>query len=65
MWEFTEKEIKEIVLPVLILVCVEVSVGENKDYDNKRIHNVLILVCVEVSVGGISTKDESKWKVLS
>ena len=37
---------------VLILVCVEVSVGEKRNYmlinDYKK---VLILVCVEVSVG--------------
>ena len=37
---------------VLILVCVEVSVGECEEYvrENKS-NKVLILVCVEVSVG--------------
>ena len=37
---------------VLILVCVEVSVGVNlKPHDDIRLIVVLILVCVEVSVG--------------
>ena len=37
---------------VLILVCVEVSVGDyTKISDNYEINYVLILVCVEVSVG--------------
>ena len=37
---------------VLILVCVEVSVGEVFRTGNNRGMEVLILVCVEVSVGG-------------
>ena len=39
--------------PVLILVCVEVSVGEFRFFIKTEIFpHVLILVCVEVSVGG-------------
>ena len=37
---------------VLILVCVEVSVGAlQESLDKMNIETVLILVCVEVSVG--------------
>ena len=36
---------------VLILVCVEVSVGEINFFMMEKINTVLILVCVEVSVG--------------
>ena len=36
---------------VLILVCVEVSVGERKKNTGEVDKLVLILVCVEVSVG--------------
>ena len=36
---------------VLILVCVEVSVGVFIQSGTDKIHQVLILVCVEVSVG--------------
>ena len=39
-------------MEVLILVCVEVSVGEDLDeLIEKELDEVLILVCVEVSVG--------------
>ena len=46
----TEDEIN----PVLILVCVEVSVGvEILNYEYTEKDFVLILVCVEVSVGDL------------
>ena len=37
---------------VLILVCVEVSVGARRQAGTRHNIEVLILVCVEVSVGG-------------
>ena len=48
---------------VLILVCVEVSVGgENTVFVDDKM-KVLILVCVEVSVGVTTSKaDERKLK---
>ena len=51
---------------VLILVCVEVSVGDIEPYkDRYCIPGVLILVCVEVSVGAIMKEIELLEKLVS
>ena len=52
MWEKKLKTFKFQNL-VLILVCVEVSVGVNYTILKEVLLIVLILVCVEVSVGGV------------
>ena len=52
---------KNEVFIVLILVCVEVSVGEVKHPGSRRVMAyVLILVCVEVSVGAALTKKSNE-----
>ena len=54
MWEWTvDREVK-LVAEVLILVCVEVSVGVSSTQSLIIDKDVLILVCVEVSVGVIT-----------
>ena len=65
MWENLEFLETLTVEQVLILVCVEVSVGVYK-LDNIEISaNVLILVCVEVSVGARSLKVATPTKIES
>ena len=51
MWEYKISEEMSYYNDVLILVCVEVSVGERKKNTGEVDKLVLILVCVEVSVG--------------
>ena len=51
MWELAHFEFSIGLRSVLILVCVEVSVGEVKIPPSSMRRWVLILVCVEVSVG--------------
>ena len=53
MWEPSEADCRVYDNRVLILVCVEVSVGETKPETKQEEKPVLILVCVEVSVGVI------------
>ena len=52
MWEYKIDNVNHPPHYVLILVCVEVSVGVLKKMNFKGDVTVLILVCVEVSVGG-------------
>ena len=57
MWELHYLVCSRRELIVLILVCVEVSVGEIEKLTQDAINRfVLILVCVEVSVGGFYYK---------
>ena len=65
MWEGTFQGGHTTDVQVLILVCVEVSVGDNMEKINVKRFLVLILVCVEVSVGGKSNLGELHYLLMS